>query len=274
MSAPQFVSDVTRDKVRSDGRWGGSITQRPFPGVEQLDELHPETRLKLASHWMGQAASEARVGESFRAIHQSLVTLSADRGLTALAARAVDDEHRHASLAEELACRYAGRPIGPHPTLPLTPPEHRGASEELRAALYVTGQCALNETFATAYLTVARKGATSEVARHALRELLEDEIDHSRIGWAFLSDVPDRYKSGLSDWLLALTVCNYREWQALELPDNDSLAEHGMPPKEVARQALFEALAGILIPGFQHVGLDTRPLEAWVKRGADVNAVH
>ncbi|MEM9188797.1 MAG: hypothetical protein AAGF12_06455 [Myxococcota bacterium] len=266
-----LASWETRSKVRPNGRWNGAVTQRPFPGAEEIEELDLATRRRVAEYWLGQAASEARVAESFRSIHSSLLHLQADAGLIRLAARAVDDEHRHAALTEELACRYAGRRVGPHPVLAPQQPRHeRAASETLRHALFVTGQCALNETFATAYLSAARRGAESPIARHALRELLEDEIDHSRIGWAFLAEVPVRHRAELSDWLLPLTVCNYREWQQLQLPENDALAPLGIPPAEVARTALFEALEGILLPGFRHVGLDTRDLEAWIRAGAPV----
>ncbi|MEQ8890502.1 MAG: diiron oxygenase, partial [Sandaracinaceae bacterium] len=189
----------------------------------------------------------------------------ADPGLVALAARAVDDEHRHAALCEELAGRYAGRVVGPHASLPHQRPVHReAASPELRAALFVVGQCALNETFASAYLDAARREAKTPLARAALRALLEDEVDHARIGWAYLSTLTPALRAALSDWLVPLVVCNLREWRRLELPDGDALAAHGVPPKEVAVEALDAAARDLLVPAFRHVGLDTRALERWV----------
>lgn len=268
-----FASAATRARVRSDGRWQGSITSRALPDSrDEVEELAPEVRIRMATIWLSQAATEARVATSFEHIHESLVALEADRGLVALAARAVDDEHRHAALCEDMAGRYAGRIIGPHPVLPSAGPQHPEAtSETQRRALWVVGQCALNETFASAYLLAAWGGATSPLARAALRELLEDEVDHARVGWAFLASAPDALKEEVADWLLPLTVCNLREWRRLDLPDDDALAALGVPERGVAHEALTDALSSVLVPGFAHVGLDTRALERWVAQGAPVD---
>lgn len=93
-------------------------------------------------------------------------------------------------------------------------------------------------------------------------------MDHARVGWAYLSVAPPALRRELSDWLLPLTVCNLREWRRLQLPENDALASHGVPPLELAHQALNDAVRGLLVPGFRYVGLDTRPLERWIARGA------
>lgn len=227
----------------------------------------------MAGIWLMQAATESRVARSFEIIGDSLRALRADSGIIRLAARAVDDEHRHAALCEELAGAYAGRVVGPHAELAHRKPEHRDASEALRHALYVVGQCALNETFASAYLSAAQVGATEPLAAAALKELTSDEIDHARVGWAFLTDMPESMRPLMSDWLLPLTVCNLREWRGIQLPGDDSLAAHGVPPQDLARQYLHDALTGVLLPGFRHVGLDTRALESWVRAGASTNSL-
>lgn len=266
----EMTSASTRARVRGDGRWGGAVTRRDLPdGTDEIAALDPATRARLARVWLSQAATEFRVASSFAVIHRGLVALDADAGLVRLAARAVDDEHRHATLAEALAGRYAGHPVGPHPVLPDQRPSHPTASSPaLRSALWVLGQCALNETFASAYLSAGYAGAKHPLAKAALRELLEDEIDHARIGWAYLSTTTPALRRELSDWLLPLTVCNLREWRRLELPDGDALAAHGVPPLAVAREALDEALADVIVPGFRRAGLDTRALERWIAAGA------
>jgi hypothetical protein len=247
------------------------VTSRRLPDTrDEIAELAPDVRAKLASIWLSQAATEARVAGSFAVIHRSLDRLGADRSLVALAARAVDDEHRHATLCEEIAGRYAGRACGPHAVLPEQRPRHPSASPALRDALYVVGQCALNETFASAYLGAAHRVARTPVARAALRELLEDEIDHARIGWAYLSMAPEAVRRALGPWLVPLVVSNLREWRAIELPDDDRLAPHGVPPSELAQVELTAAVESLLLPGFAHVGLDTRALERWSRAGAPV----
>lgn len=266
----RYVSMQTSARVSADGRWNGQVTRRGLPELE-VRAFSPEIRAQMAGIWLTQAATESRVARSFEIIGASLRALRADPGIIRLAARAVDDEHRHAALCEQLAGAYAGRTVGPHVELAHRTPEHRDASEALRHALYVVGQCALNETFASAYLSAAQVGATEPLAAASLKELTSDEIDHARVGWAFLTDMPEAMRPLMSDWLLPLTVCNLREWRGIQLPQDDSLAAHGVPPQDLARQFLNEALSGVLLPGFQHVGLDTRALEAWIRSGASTD---
>lgn len=255
--------------LRPDGRWGGAITSRPLPdATDELEALAPPVRDTLARVWWMQAATEGRVATSFALVHRSLVALDADPGLIAIAERAVDDEHRHAALCEELARRYAGRALPPSPALEHAHPAHPEArSDEERAALYVVGQCAFNETLACAYLNLARAGCTSSLARAAIRELLEDEVDHSRVGWAFLASAPAPVRARLGEWLLPLAVCNLREWLSLTEAEGLSLAAHGVPDPDALRDALHEGMRGVILPGLAHVGLDTRAVERWVARG-------
>lgn len=245
------------------------MTRTPLPPLEAVD-LSDEARREIASVWLVQAATEARVATSFAIVRASLDALGADPGLVRLAARAVDDEHRHAALCEDAAGRYLGRVAGPYTPLSEQRPRHPGASPELRRALFVVGQCCLNETFASAYLDVARRGATTPLASHAVRALLSDEIDHARIGWAFVQTVPSDVRAGLQAWLLPLTVCNLREWRSIHLPSDDGLATHGIPSWSDAQTGITEALAGVVLEGFGRAGFDTRALERWARRGAPV----
>lgn len=256
-----------------EGRWQGAITSRALPSSdEEIASLSPTLRSTLGRIWWMQAATEARVAHSFEIVHRSLQKLGAQEPLVELAHRAIDDEHRHQRLCEELTSRYVGNACGPTAQLPMTHPLHATAkSDEERAALFVVGQCALNETFASAYLTAAREECTSPLARAALRELLADEIDHARVGWAFLMSTSPAMRKSLSEWILPLTVCNLREWQEVasqsEGQSSRELAAHGVPRTEAIREALREAVSGVLIPGFAHVGLDTRALETWAEQG-------
>lgn len=249
------------------------MTSRALPdSSEELAALSPSLRGTLARVWWMQAATEARVATSFALVHRSLVELDAGAGLIAIAERAIDDEHRHAALCEELAQRYAGRSLPPAPSLAHAHPTHEAArTPEERAALYVVGQCALNETLACAYLRLARSRCTSPLARAAIRELFEDEVDHSRLGWAFLGSVSAPLRTRIEAWLLPLCVCNLREWLSLAEAEGLALEEHGVPSPEPLREALHEAMRGLILPGFAHVGLDTRALERWSREGLSVS---
>lgn len=255
--------------VSPDGRWGGRVTSRPLPdAADELAGLDPALRGELSTIWWAQSATELRVATSFGVVHRALSDLGAEPALTALAARAVDDEHRHAALCLDMAQRLRGGEIDAPPPLPAQQPQHPEAlDEDERRALFVVGQCALNETFANAYLTTAYRDTTSPLARAAINELLRDEIDHSRLGWAFLSTLPASRRARISDWLVPLTLTNLREWQQSAATHTLAHAPHGVPRAEAVREALAEVVRDVMLPGFEYVGLDTRALARWVRAG-------
>ena len=256
--------------ISAEGRWGGAVTSRPLPTADgEVTEIDPTLREHLARIWLSQAATEARVAKSFALVHESLVALGADEGLIAVSKRAIDDEHRHTELCREMARRYFGAEVTATPVLPFAPPRHELAkSEEERRALWVVGQCAFNETFASAYLSLCHERAEVGLPRAALRELLSDEIDHARIGWAYLATLPRHLRAAIDDWLLPLAICNLREWRSVRLSEDASLTKHGIPAAAEVEEALVTALRDLIVPGLAHTGCDTRSVETWLATGA------
>lgn len=251
--------------LAANGRWNGAVTSRPLPDArDELAELAPALREHLARIWLSQAATEARVAGSFTIVHRALLDLGADRGIVATAQRAIDDEHRHTGLCRDVAARYFGAPVIAPPVLELVPPRHELApSVEARQALWVVGQCAFNETFASAYLSLCHERAETKLARAALRELLSDEIDHARIGWAYLDSMPSHLAAVVQDWLVPLAESNLREWRKVRLVEDESLAKHGIPPAPAVEEALLSAVTDLIVPGMAHVGLDPTALARW-----------
>jgi len=234
-----------------------------FPETDaEIREMPCAAREEIARIWLSQAATEARVAKSFALVHESFVALGADAGLVSVSARAVEDEHRHESLCRTMAERYMGAPVVETPVLPFEPPAHPEAkTDRARRALWIVGQCAFNETFASAYLALCYDRAEIPLARAAIRELLSDEIDHARLGWAFLQTLDASDRALVSDWLVPLAVCNLREWRKVRLAEDERLARHGIPPAREVETALVHAMRDLIVPGLEHVGLDVRGLE-------------
>ncbi len=254
------------------GRWNGRVTSRPLPdSAPAMRGLSGDERKLLADIWLSQCATERRVADSFAIVHRALVSLDADPGLIATAERAVDDEYRHTELCRLVACEYAGKSLANPPVLPSIHPAHETASSDrVRQCLYVLGQCAFNETFASAYLEAALHCAEVPYAKAAIRELLSDEVDHARIGWAFAATLPASERSEAQSWLVDLAVCNLREWRAIALPAvaKGVVTSHGVPPREKVERALMEVIEAVMIPGFERFGFDMREMRAWHKEGA------
>jgi hypothetical protein len=256
----------------SKGRWGGKLTRKPLPEEDPwIDDLSGADRACLANIWTRRAAMERRVADSFEVIHGSLVRRSASPELVTLAERAIDDEFRHAELSRVVASRFAGRDVPSPARLPLDVPRHKGASPELRDTLFIVGQCVLNETTAGAYLEACLTRAKGPLAKAALGELLSDEIDHGRIGWAHLATLDDATRAEVGRWLLPMAYLNLRVWR-YETPIDPSHTEvltfHGAPAPAIIHEALADALRLLIVPGLKQLGIATGLLEKWLDDGA------
>ena len=257
------------------GRWGGRLTNKPLPQTDSaIDALPPALRERLAGLWHIRSAMERRVGDSF-----SMVVTALERRRTApllleLARRAVDDEYRHEELSRRVASVYAGRDLPRAQRLELTPPKYEGEREELRDTLTIVGQCVFNETTAGAFLEASLSHAKTPLARAAISELLSDEIDHGRIGWAHLAELTAEERKEVEPWLLPLAYLNLREWQRETPydPSHDAIfSDHGEPPTAVLHAALVDALRTLIVPGLAALGMDTKPLVAWLDAGAETS---
>jgi len=255
----------------SAGRWGGRLTARPLPALDaELDALDDLQRAELVAVWLGRAASERRVADAFEVIRNALVDLSAPSELVALATRGVDDEYRHEELSRQVASRFAGRELDAPPRLTLVVPEHPGADGELLHTLHVLGHCAMNETFASAFLETSLEFTQAPLARVAVQELLSDEIDHARLGWAHLGSLDEARRSAVGRWVPAMLRANLRMWRNTPrpYPTDPTVHRHGAPPAAAVEAALQGAIADLIIPGLEHFGLPTAPIRAWLADGA------
>jgi hypothetical protein len=253
------------------GRWSGALTSRPLPEHDDaIDVLEDADRRDLAIVWRARAASELRVARSFQVMTGALDTLAAPRELQDLAARGIDDEHRHAQICVTVAARFAGHDIEPPDELPFAPPV-LDAPAPLRHVLAVVGHCALNETTASAFLEAALAEASGALARAALRELLADEVDHGRIGWALLATLPPALRAELAPWLLPLVRANLRAWR--QTPrftlDRPAFAAHGAPSGATVERALRTAIEQLIVPGFARMGLPIAAIVRWSHAGMD-----
>ena len=256
MSAPDEARRVTRRELPSDGH--------------ELEALAPAEREALALHWLERAALELRVGRSFEAIALTLTELGAPEPLQQLARRAIDDEHRHHALCVEVASRFAGRALEPPLILPFAPPHHLGVRESARRHFWVLGQCAFNETFASVVLETSLAHASGGVARCALRELLSDEVDHARIGWAHGAALTRAERFELQPRLLSVLKANVRAWRETprHVMTGEAAMAHGVVTPELIDASLRTALTELVIPGLDQLGFDVAALARWVSEGA------
>lgn len=162
----------------------------PGDGSTLVDDLPPPARAAVAALWRYRERIEREAAALFAGLAADL----AAAGLPGLAARAriaADDEARHAVRCRAIvdACR---------PDLPPLPPRAvvvapRGAGDAPRAgaarrALYTSvAMGCVTETLSCALLLAMRDAARFGPSRAAIVEIVKDEIEHSRLGWAHLT---------------------------------------------------------------------------------------
>jgi hypothetical protein len=238
-----------------------------------IDALAPETRAMLAAVWARRAASELGAGAAFAEVERALAALGADDSVLELARRAVEDEPRHAELCRRLAEAYAGAPVAaPVPPDAVAMPRHDGADAALTRHLHVVTMCCINETIACGFVEACLADATGPLIVAIHREHLADEIHHARIGWAHLASprLDPGVRAAIARWLPRLLEANLRHWeQRIATLPADGVPGHALPPVATLVAAARRSVETVVLPGFDHVGVDTTAARAWFSdRGA------
>lgn len=130
--------------------------------------------------------------------------------------------------------------------------------------------CCFSETLTGVYFTELRGRTTYPTARAVVDSLLEDEVDHGRVGWASLEQrASDGSIEGLSQGLPAMAdrpvgvaVRHARQHPEPDVPGLESLGHLGLDTSAALYQ---DALRNLIIPGLKSAGVDTVPLDScWV----------
>ena len=230
-------------------------------------EVTPDERMRVAETWNFRYIAELRAAKRFTRLAVELRETGAAPEVLRLAEAAIDDEKRHAALCRTVATEY-GYPFDETEVtieaVPLAPPE----LDRNDALLFeIVAFCCITETVNTAMLVDTLSFAKDTRIREAVRTILRDEVNHSKLGWAHLAHETARGRgSFLSSWLipmfgqLGIQEILHRDGSR----DSASLAYHG-ELNDSRRVALFgEAIYDIVLPGLENSGVQTRNLRNWL----------
>jgi hypothetical protein len=228
--------------------------------------LSPDERRLVAATCARRAELELRGAAAFTVVTQALIELGADGKVLALSAQAIAEELRHSEAYLELAHIYGGVALPAPVPAAIAIPAH-GLPPRLERILHIVGMCSVNETMACAFLELCLAEAVGPVMQAALREVLGDEIKHARIGWAYLASarLDEDERQLIARAILPLVQMQWRGWreQLATLP-SPPLLGHGCPSREAIEAAALEAIAELVLPGFEHVGFATDAARAWL----------
>lgn len=215
--------------------------------------LDAEQRATLGAYWWRRAEGELTSWVGFQHVLGDLEAEGAPEPVVALARRAVADEHRHAMWCRDWAVSFGhpGGAVEPRTAasigLPGAPePENR----LLRIAL-----CAFTETVGCVILRRVREVVTDPALRKLNQRHLSDELQHSRVGWAYLSSLSEERRAALRKILpLLLEVLEHAACDGPE-QDREELVPYGYFTPRLLRAAYDEAHSGIIRPGLEALGL-------------------
>jgi len=236
-----------------------SVTRWEMPehdaSIALLKDRHREI---MSAAWGGRSSSEAKTMNAFEHITRSLEAIEAPAAVVGLSRRAIDDERRHIEIGRRVASAYERESLPSPPLRKVRPPMYRQASRRLQALLRVISHCCLNETTACAYAQYSLSIARAPLVRAALREILADEIDHGRVGWAALAAAPPRLGADAAKWLPRLIKTHLTGWHASLVEWPAPLHAHGMPSKRAARRLVDRTMRDVILPGFAAYGIRIR----------------
>ena len=230
--------------------------------------LSPEERMRIAETWNFRYDAERTAILRFERLTRALRKTEAAPQVIELAHQAVEDEKRHAILCKEIALEF-GFPYGKTDTeveaLPLAPPNFTRRD----AVLYeVVAFCCITETINTTMLVDTLEFAKDARIRDAVRTILRDEINHSRLGWAHLTHETALGRGGFFPDTLLGMFSQIGIEEILERTgtrETNALAYYGELNDE-RRISLFRgAVYELVLPGLESAGVDTQDLRTWLE---------
>lgn len=232
-----------------------------------IDGLDPELRSTIGAEWLRRAEVELTAAGLSALLLRGLLIDHAGPDVLELAANAVGEETRHARICQRVAERYLARVL-PWPRARQVDDGVFGdAPAPINRLLSLVLHCCVNETLATVCLREGLKCAESPTVKAATRQLLQDDLNHARIGWAHLGSpfVSADAKAHVARALPTLLRVGRDGWldeprAPIDAPAHGVLGNARFP-------ALFQgAVRDLILPGFEHVGVDVGPARAFLER--------
>jgi hypothetical protein len=196
---------------------------------------------------------------AFALLAQELAQQGCEPVVLSLVTRAASDEVLHT----EICRRFAAALLGPSAVparfrgLPRVP-MHPQVGPLDRVTFHVVEMCCLGETLTGVVLTEMLARTREPIARCAIESLLEDEIDHGRVGWAYLATrAGGRRLSQLASALPGMFVRTLRGVVAAPSShDEPGWESYGYLGERARAEACLRATRDVILPGFVRLGVD------------------
>jgi hypothetical protein len=226
-----------------------------------VQALAPAARTVVGDTWRDRMKQEHLAVGAFALLAHELAEDGCDPVVLSLVTRAANDEVRHAEVCRRMAVAFLGDELVParFKGLPKVP-AHADAPREDRVLLHIVEMCCLSETITGVYFTEMCARARQPTARAVLEALLKDEIDHGRVGWAYLATRAREKRLGdlarSLPPLLDRTVGRTLRSVERSPEDDGAMESYGWLGRTAALAAIRHALRDVIVPGFETLGVD------------------
>jgi hypothetical protein len=227
--------------------------------------LDPKKRRTVGATWRERMKQEHLAVGAFAIVAQELAADGCEPVVLELVTRAASDEVRHTEICRRVALALLGASEVPMrfrglPNLP----GHDDAPLHERVLLHMVEMCCLSETLTGVFFTEMHARATNPAARAAIESLLEDEIDHGKVGWAYLTTrARAKQLAGLAARLPTMMerTVGRAIRDAARHPEGDDpeMEAFGYVGRTTSLSIFRRALTDVMVPGFETLGVDLGP---------------
>jgi hypothetical protein len=226
------------------------------------EALGERGRRVVGATWLERMKQEHLAVGAFALLARELAEQGCDPIVLSLVTRASCDEVRHAEICRRFAVELLGAAEVPASFRGLPKvPMHVNAPSADRVLFHMVEMCCMSETLTGVYFTEMLTRTTDVVAREAIESLLEDEIDHGRVGWAYLAARSrDGTLGGLAEALPGILSRTFQavlgSRQAASQEDDPKLEACGYLGTRAGADVYRRSLRNVIIPGLELLGVD------------------
>jgi hypothetical protein len=209
-----------------------------------------ESRQEAIVEWANRMVHAHVASRLFAGLLPQMMRADIDSGFQAAAAEAVVDELRHARLCAAVIEALGGQPQAPLPQVSDVP-RHDGVAPLEALLRNVLSIVCLDETVAVAQLENRHRNARESTLRRVIAEILDGEINHSRLGWRMLQSLAPRIDAGMRERLGAYLV------PAFARLFDEHLGSAGSNPVD-SKTVFVDVINEVIVPRLEAVDFPAR----------------
>jgi hypothetical protein len=222
--------------------------------------LDPQSHSVLLDFWQRRANGEWTTAAALQHVHDDLVALEAPAELLQLVTESIADEHRHTAWCANTARQLGGAEVHAS-VLGHRPFALPGASQHECRMLRVVFAGCIGETIAIHVLRESHAELELGPVREMNRQHMSEEVNHARLGWAFLYWANERGllqhggRHCIQEALPTLLELSRAAWLDGGRSVSQDLRRRGFIDSVHVERGLTRAIEEVIRPGFEHFGI-------------------